>query len=234
MTPAEMPRHHPPDEALIEYAGGAAAEPSALVYACHASLCAECAERLAELEDVGGALLEGAVDEALPADALERALAALDAPRAKTIPVDNPAAPTAPDFLAPYRLPRPLARALAALPRPAKWRRVAPGVRTIDLPVAARAPAREAGTRVRLVAFKPGVTIPPHDHGGTEHIVVFTGAIEEAGRRLSRGDLATRERGERHEQRIADGEPCIALVMNEGPLVPLTLRGRMLLALSRD
>ena len=232
MTPPETPRHHPPDEALIEYAGGAAAEPSALVYACHASLCAECTRRLAELEDVGGALLEGAAGEALPADALERALAGLDAPRA-TNAADAPSPPPPPDFLAPYRLPGPLSRALAALPRPAKWRRVAPGVRTIDLPMAARAPAGEAGTRVRLVAFKPGVTIPPHDHGGTEHIVVFTGAIEEAGRRLGRGDLATRERGERHEQRIADGAPCVALVVNEGPLVPLTLRGRLLLALSR-
>ena len=67
-----------------------------------------------------------------------------------------------------------------------------------------------------------------------DEALVFTGAIEETGRRFARGDLATRERGEQHEQRIAGGELCVALVVNEGPLVPLTLRGRLLLALSRD
>ncbi|HEX4405532.1 MAG TPA: cupin domain-containing protein [Polyangia bacterium] len=220
------PKHHPTEEALLEYAGGASAESAALVYACHASLCAPCARRLAELEAVGGALLDGGAEQDLAADALARALASLDAPAANGIADDAP--PAAPEFLASYRLPRPLARALAGLPRAPKWHLALPGVRTIDL-----APS-DRETRVRLIAFKPGITIPPHDHGGTEHVLVFTGAIEETGRRFARGDLATRERGEQHEQRIAAGELCVALVVNEGPLVPLTLRGRLLLALSRD
>jgi putative transcriptional regulator len=221
------PTYHPTEEALLEYAGGASAESAALVYACHASLCATCARRLTELEAVGGALLDGGAEEPLAADALARALARLDAPTADGAHDD--VATAAPEFLAPYHLPRPLARVLAALPRAPKWQLALPGVRTIDLAAA----ARDDETRVRLVAFKPGVTIPPHDHGGTEHVLVFTGAIEETGRRFGRGDLATRERGEQHEQRIAAGELCVALVVNEGPLVPLTLRGRLLLALAR-
>ncbi|HTA19328.1 MAG TPA: cupin domain-containing protein, partial [Polyangia bacterium] len=179
-----------------------------------------------------GALLDGGAEETLAADALARALARLDAPTADGAAQDarDDEAPAAPEFLASYRLPRPLARALAGLPRAPKWHLALPGVRTIDL-----APGeRDGETRVRLIAFKPGVTIPPHDHGGTEHVLVFTGAIEETDRRFARGDLATRERGEQHEQRIAAGELCVALVVNEGPLVPLTLRGRLLLALSRD
>ncbi|HSZ83110.1 MAG TPA: cupin domain-containing protein [Polyangia bacterium] len=225
------PTYHPTEEALLEYAGGASAESAALVYACHASLCAPCARRLTELEAVGGALLEGGAEEPVAADALARALASLDAPTAHGAHggARDDEAPAAPEFLAPYHLPRPLARVLAALPRAPRWQRALPGVRTIDLAAA----EREDETRVRLVAFKPGVTIPPHDHGGTEHVLVFTGAIEEPGRRFGRGDLATRERGERHEQRIAAGELCVALVVNEGPLVPLTLRGRLLLALAR-
>jgi putative transcriptional regulator len=218
------PNHHPTEEALLEYAGGASAESAALVYACHASLCAPCARRLAELEAVGGALLDSGAAQRLAPDALARALASLDAPAAHGAADD--AAPAAPALLAPFHLPRPLARVLAALPRAPRWHLALPGVRTIDL-------ARDGETRVRLIAFKPGVTIPPHDHGGTEHVLVFTGAIEETGRRFGRGDLATRERGEQHEQRIAAGALCVALVVNEGPLVPLTLRGRLLLALSR-
>jgi putative transcriptional regulator len=219
------PAHHPLEEALVEYAGGTTPGSGALAFACHVSLCDVCARRLAELEAVGGALMDSAPAQALAADALERAMAGLDAAG-----VAEEAPPPLPAFLAPYRLPRPLERVVAALPGRVRWRFGAPGVRTIDLSSAARAGDE---SRVRLVSFKPGVVIPPHDHKGTEHIVIFTGAIEEEGRRLGRGDIATRERGERHEQRIAAGEPCIALVVNEGPLVPLTLRGRLLLAFAR-
>ena len=91
---------------------------------------------------------------------------------------------------------------------------------------------------MRLVRFKGGVTIPFHDHGGPEYIVVFTGALEEKakddGRRFGRGDVSIRLPGERHEQRATPGEPCVALVVNEGALRPLTLRGRLLLAIARD
>ncbi len=111
---------------------------------------------------------------------------------------------------------------------PVRWRLVIPGVRAINLPVGA------ADDVVRLIAFKGGITIPLHDHGGPEHIVVFSGALEEEGARFGRGDISIRESGERHQQRVAPGEPCIALVVNEGKLQPLTLRGRILLALSRQ
>jgi putative transcriptional regulator len=107
------------------------------------------------------------------------------------------------------------------------WRFVVPGVRAVDLPAAG------PGVTVRLVAFKPGVTIPIHDHGGPERVVVFSGALEEEGKRFERGDISIRDAGERHEQHVVPGQPCIALVVNEGALKPLTLRGRLLLALSR-
>lgn len=62
--------------------------------------------------------------------------------------------------------------------------------------------------------------------------MVFSGALEEEGKRIGRGDISMRVPGERHQQRVAEGEPCIALVVNEGRLQPLTLRGRLLIALS--
>ena len=118
-------------------------------------------------------------------------------------------------------------RRLAEAPAVSDWKFVVPGMRAVDLPAAA------PGVTIRLIAFKPGVTIPFHDHGGPEQIVVFTGALEEEGKRFERGDISIRDSGERHEQRVAPGVPCIALVVNEGKLQPLTLRGRLLLALSR-
>ena len=127
------------------------------------------------------------------------------------------------------RLPRPLRAFWGGSAETAnRWRFVVPGVRAIDLPVA------PGDARARLVAFKGGITIPLHDHGGPEHIVVFTGALEERDGRFARGDISIRTAGETHQQRVAPGEPCVALVVNEGALRPLTLRGRLLLAIARD
>ena len=83
------------------------------------------------------------------------------------------------------------------------WRTVVPGMRVVDLRLAV------PGGAVRLVRFKGGVTIPFHDHGGPEYIVVFTGALEEKsdGLRFGRGNVSIRLPGERHEQRATPGEP---------------------------
>ncbi len=218
-------QHHVPDEELLAHAAGTATDGASLAIACHAALCPRCADRVVQLEAVGGAVLESAATAELPPDALASVLARLDgAPQPRE---QAAAVPDAPELLRPYGLPRPLRAVVARAPSPVRWRFVIPGVRAVDLDVGA------AGDTVRLIAFKGGVTIPLHDHGGPEHIVVFTGALEEAGARFQRGDISVRDPGERHEQRVAPGEPCIALVVNEGALQPLTLRGRLLLALSR-
>lgn len=224
------PEHHVPEEALCEYTAGAASEPAALAIACHVALCAACAERARALEAVAGNLLDAQAGAELAPGALESVLARLDAPPEPKHVAAAPV-PVAPAFLTAAELPRPLLRALGGGKPATDWRTVVPGVRAVDIAIDASAGAPDAV--VRLISFKPGVTIPLHDHGGPEHIVVFTGALEEQGRRFARGDISIRGAGERHQQRAADGEPCIALVVNEGKLQPLTLRGRLLLALSR-
>ncbi|HEX3901356.1 MAG TPA: hypothetical protein VH853_00815 [Polyangia bacterium] len=221
------PTHHVPEHGLVEYVAGAATDGAALAFACHLSLCASCAAEVAALESVGGTILEANPGQELAPGALESVLARLEAtPRPAAPPAETIAVPV---FLSGCDLPAPLLR---ALPPVVGWRTVVPGMRVVDLPLAL------PGGAVRLVRFKGGVTIPFHDHGGPEYIVVFTGALEEQakddGRRFGRGDVSIRLPGERHEQRATPGEPCVALVVNEGALRPLTLRGRLLLAIARD
>jgi putative transcriptional regulator len=218
-------QHHVPDEGLLAHAAGTATEGASLAIACHVALCVSCSARVAELEALGGALLETVGSAELRPDALQSVLARLDgAPQQQAAVV----VPEVPELLRPYDLPRTLRGVLARAQVPIRWRLVIPGVRAINLSVGA------ADDVVRLIAFKGGITIPLHDHGGPEHIVVFSGALEEEGARFGRGDISIRESGEQHQQRVAPGEPCVALVVNEGKLHPLTLRGRILLALSRQ
>jgi putative transcriptional regulator len=219
------PTHHVPEHGLVEYVTGACTEGAALAFACHVALCPTCAAEVAALEGVAGGVLAAGAGEELAAGALEALLSRLD--EAPQLPAAAAEAPVAPAFLEACKLPAALLR---MLPSNDGWRSVVPGMRVVDLPIAV------PGGAVRLVRFKGGVTIPFHDHGGPEYIVVFTGALEEKddGRRFARGDVSIRLPGERHEQRATPGEPCVALVINEGGLRPLTLRGRLLLAIARD
>jgi putative transcriptional regulator len=219
------PTHHVPEHGLVEYVAGAATDGAALAFACPVSLCASCAAEVAALEGLGGTLLEASPGQELAPGALESVLARLETTPQLAAAAAEAVAP--PSFLADCQLPGPLLR---ALPSVQGWRTVVPGMRVVDLPGAL------PGGAVRLVRFKGGVTIPFHDHGGPEYIVVFTGALEEKsdGQRFGRGDVSIRLPGERHEQRATPGEPCVALVVNEGALRPLTLRGRLLLAIARD
>jgi putative transcriptional regulator len=218
------PTHHVPEHGLVEYVAGAATDGAALAFACHVALCGACAAEVATLENVGGTILEASPGQELGPGALESVLARLETTPQLAGPSVEAAVPA---FLAGCDLPAPLLR---ALPSTEGWRTVVPGMRVVDLPLAV------PGGAVRLVRFKGGVTIPFHDHGGPEYIVVFTGALEEKsdGQRFGRGDVSIRLPGERHEQRATPGEPCVALVVNEGALRPLTLRGRLLLAIARD
>ena len=166
-------QHHVPDEALLAHAAGTATDAASLAIACHAGLCDRCSARVAELEAVGGALLETAGTAALPPDALASVLARSTVLRTGASAAASPEVPE----LLPYGLPRPLRAAIGRVPGPVRWRLVIPGVRAIDLPVGSGEDV------VRLIAFKGGITIPLHDHGGAEHIVVFSGALEEEGAR---------------------------------------------------
>jgi putative transcriptional regulator len=223
--PPPAPRHHVPEEGLLEYVAGTSTDPASLAIACHVSLCAACAAHSAALAAIGGSILEASAGQDLGPGALEATLARLDAPPQSAAEAAAVGAP--PAFLSAFGLPSALVRNLPDVV--ADWRFVVPGVRAIDLPVAS------TDATVRLISFGGGVTIPLHDHGGTEYIVVFSGALEEKAeeKRFARGDISIRLTGERHEQRATPGPPCVALVVNEGKLRPLTLRGRLLLALAR-
>jgi putative transcriptional regulator len=147
-------------------------------------------------------------------DVLAPPSAAASARRAAALPADLPPLPPALSNLL-------LSRGAAT------WRTLVPGIRAIELPL-------PSAWRARLVRFRPGLTIPIHDHGGPEHTVVFSGGLVDAGGHLGRGDATTMFPGERHTQRTDGDEPCVALIINEAPAQPLTISGRFLKWVTRS
>lgn len=221
---APEPIHHVPEEDLVEYVAGTCSVSAALAVACHLSLCAACAGRRGALEAVGGASLEAAAPQPTARGALERLLALTEG--AAPDPGVTPDERAAEALLASLGVPRAVLPYLDARAAASGWRRLVPGMTRIDLRVG------PPGTVARLVTLQPGLEIPLHDHGGPEYTVIFTGALEDDQGRFARGDISLREAGERHVQHVDARQPCVALVVNEGPLLPLTWKGRALKLLS--
>jgi putative transcriptional regulator len=215
------PRLHLPDEGIFQYAGGASPEATALAVACHLTFCARCREEVGACEAVSAHLLESLPPAPLDPAGRDRLLAGLAAVMPEVspppvLPALSPELATLPGPLHPY-----LARANG------RWRRLVPGARGIDLSVG------DPGATARLMCFRPGFKIPLHDHSGDEYTIIFRGSLEDTGERARAGDVLYREAGHRHVQRVPrDDGDCVALVVNERPLVPLTLVGRVLKAVA--
>jgi len=216
--------HHVPEEHLLEYVAGAGTEAAALAMACHLSLCPSCAALARDLETMGGAALDPSRAQPLASGTLDRLLARLDeGERDVASPRDAHGAA----LLARWGIPSSVARYLPSGADARRWRRLVPGITRIDLRVG------PASTVARLVTLTPGIEIPLHDHDGTEYTVIFAGALHDEEGRFGRGDISIREAGAAHVQRVEKSEPCVALVINEGPLRPLTWKGKALSFLSR-
>lgn len=205
-----QPHHHVPESLLFEYAAGACSEGEALLVAVHCALCPTCRVQVEALQAIGGELFEELEPAALDADAEARILAALDEP------VPQPAARPDPDGV----LPRPLVDLVGPASQ-LPWRFKVPGIKQCDIPVS------HGSVPVQLFRLSAGLRIPRHQHQGTERTLVLTGGFTDNAGSYARGDVAIYGEGWDHVQTIDPGEPCIALVVNDGKLLPRTLLGRV-------
>ena len=173
----------------------------------------------------GPASARRAAGERSPAQAAPARDRTLEGFSPQTARPETPLAVELPSDL-PELLPPVLIEHLRSLSHP-RWKRLIPGIRAIDLGL-------EGVWRARLMAFRPGVPIPAHDHGGPEHTVVFQGGLHDARVHLERGDATTMSPGETHDQQAAAGLPCVALIVSEREPRPLTITGKILKALTRS
>jgi putative transcriptional regulator len=212
------PTHHPDPDDLASYASGVAPEWMSVVVACHLTYCSDCRDDVALLDDLGGALLDTLADPGgAPLAAPVATAPSVEAPK-KTAYVDSPIA---------RGIPRPLHRYFKdAVPT---WRFLAPGVKHVPVSLTV------GDLPVRLIQFKPGLTIPDHRHNGTEMVLVLDGVLEDTATRdvFRTGDLSRRDESTgRHGNVITGPDPCVALVVTDGPIDPATMWGRILKALT--
>jgi putative transcriptional regulator len=201
------PKHHPGIESLAEYSAGQMRAGFDLVIAAHLRGCAQCRDDVAQLETVGGGLLDTIAPAPLGDDALAAIMARLDEP----VPTES----------------RALARSLDHLLASARRRWVAPGIwiAPIDTP-------HDADDRVFLLRVGAGRATAPHNHHGAEMTQVLVGAMTDGGVIYRAGDLVELAEGRAHHPQVAGDEPCICLFATQGRLEPTTLVGRIVFTLA--
>jgi len=213
-----MSRHRAPEELLLDYAAGALAEGPALAVAVHVALDSGARRMVDRLGMLAGALLEGESGAAVDDEALRRTLAQLEGVPVEPRPERTPAA-------AGFAwAPPPLQRYLGTA---SKWRH-----RTIggfdEMPVHLHGGSHQAA----LLRLEPGRGLPQHRHAGSEYTVVLQGGFTDSTGSYAEGDFCMGPEG--LHQPIADaGEPCIALIVLENPIVLTGPIGRFLNPLVR-
>jgi putative transcriptional regulator len=207
---------HLSDETLLRLAAGTLDPGLALVARAHLAVCPECRAALAAYEEIAGACLDAIEPEPCPADALSRALAALEGESAPP-PSARLAAVLAPSVLDGIVLPAALS-GLAIEPR--RW--IAPGVyaRRVAVPGAGAA-------RVALLELAPGVAIPEHGHEGMEMTLVLRGAYSDALGRCAAGDVTEADEEVSHGPRVEADAACVCLVAFDGRARPKNLFARL-------
>ncbi len=198
------PAHHPGIETLAEYAAGQMRAGFDLVVAAHLHGCARCRDDVAQLEALGGDLLDAIEPAGLDDSALANTLARLDEPA-----------------------PPPSSRSLDRLLATARRRWVAPGIwiAQIDTP-------HDRDDRVFLLRVGVGSAAAHHDHSGAELTQVLVGALNDDGVIYRAGDIVEHEQSQAHYPQVSGNEPCICLFATQGRLKPTTWLGRIAFTLA--
>lgn len=208
----------------MDYAAGSLREPVALLIATHLTMCPSCQAEVTRLESLGGAMLETLEPEPMTEEALDHALARLDASNtAEPVPDAEPSSgPPAGD----PRLPRPLRDYLGGSLDGVAWKRR--GV-FAELALLEDAP----GFKTRLLRIKGGSTMPQHTHEGTELTLVLAGGFRDGGGHYLPGDVAQADASVDHQPVADPGEDCLCLAVTDAPLRLTGTFGRYLNFLTR-
>jgi len=213
-----MINHHPDDNLLAEYTSGSLAWALSLSVCAHIQLCPHCRQRAANLNKIGGALLNASPMEPCAAGNFERLMQRISqqekSPVLANVTSDvTGSVVTGPAVTDPMlsELPKVIAKLLPTN-RKLKWQRVSSSLKTVRL---------TTGQRDYEVAFQrisSGGKVVEHDHGGVEVTLVLKGSFSDEQGVYSEGDFLVRNAGEVHRPTATLNQDCLCLSVVAAPV----------------
>jgi len=110
-------------------------------------------------------------------------------------------------------VPRPLARILPTDLEQLDWKRIAPGIKQINL-----SEQHRRNGAFKLLHLAPGVVLSAHSHNDRELTYVVQGSYQDEIGRFKAGDIADLDGEVAHQPVVDTDQPCIALIASESPV----------------
>ncbi|MDG2034733.1 MAG: ChrR family anti-sigma-E factor [Rhodospirillales bacterium] len=205
-----MSSHHPDKDLLLSYSAGSLGEGWSLAVATHLAYCPTCRSVVESADDLGGALLDDEMPDALSPGSFEAMLKKIKTPVPPKPVVESVISPVlkAPsDTLVPQPLRNYLGGGLETIP----WKPIGGGAQQHLIPTA-------DDSQVRLLKIPACQPVPEHTHGGRELTLVLAGSFSDEAGRFGPGDLEDVDEATTHQPVAGVGEVCICLAVTDAPL----------------
>lgn len=190
------------EELLLDYASGALPEPVSVLVATQLVLRPDLHRRVADIEAIGGHLIEEIAPTELSDDAFDAVWEKIGAAEAAGAPANDDRS----------TLPEQVRACLAGKADAVSWRWKAPGIESCSIA------QDDDRYEMSLLRLAPGRKVPHHGHAGTEFTLVLEGAFDDEDGHYGRGDIAVGEETDEHTP-VADPETgCVCLVVTGGAL----------------
>jgi putative transcriptional regulator len=202
----DPPRHHPPDEILLDYTNGVLPDPETLMIEIHLATCAACREVVRMGFAIGGSLLESLPPADLPADLFNRTLQQLTRKVPRPYTAMEPQPSVAAESGIDARWPAPLRRRIARA-EGVKWRVLPAGFRALSVP------CHDESARIWIMKAPGGRGPLRHNHDRGEWTAVLEGGFTDEAGIYAAGDFAIADPGEEHRVVAEPGEGCVCVLM---------------------
>lgn len=197
-----MVNHHPSTDFLMEHAAGTLPVAQAACVSAHLNYCEKCRRSHAQMQDIGGTLLETLEPVSVSEALLDRVLGRLDDPAPLSF------AHRAPESAMPSLLQRVINGDFSQL----VWKRV---TRSLSISYLSTGGSEHEFALYRISA---GGRIPEHEHGGSEMTLVLEGGFSDGQGSYHPGDFVFRQGEDNHAPVAFESEDCICLAVLDAPL----------------
>ncbi len=210
-----MINHHPDENLLAEYASGSLAWALSLSVCAHIQLCPHCRQKAANLNKIGGVILNTCTTEACAPNSFENLMQRI---RQKSTVEKTSEVVVTSELNNLYRhdallnkLPKIVEKLLPANGK-LKWQRVSSALKT------ARLTTGQNEYEVAFQCISNGGKVVEHDHRGLEVTLVLKGSFSDEQGVYSEGDFLVRNAGEVHRPTATLNEDCLCLSVVAAPV----------------